>query len=139
MKDVQIKLDDGCRLPVKKTEGSSGFDLYCKYSFFIEPGERKVIPTGVYTAIPPKYEAQIRGRSGLALKGITVPLGTIDSDYRGEWGVIMCNESNDTVYFKEGSRIAQAVFMRTATVYFDLVQDLNDTARGAGGFGSTGK
>ncbi len=138
MEDTRIKLNEGARLPSKGSLGAAGHDLYSSETFELQVGERKLVKVGISTAIPEKYEAQIRGRSGLTLKGIDVPLGTIDSDYRGEWGVILVNNSGKPFQFKKGDRIAQAVFNRVSTTYFSIVQELDYTVRGEGGFGSTG-
>ena len=107
----------------------------------LRPMERKLIPTGLYIALPPGYEAQVRPRSGLALKrGITVlnAPGTIDADYRGEVGVLLINLSNDEFTVNDGERIAQMVIARHEQVEFVEVETLDETERGAGGYGHTG-
>ena len=130
--------------PAYATEQSAGVDLKANIQEPIELGslERILIPTGLYIALPKGYEAQVRPRSGFALKhGITVlnTPGTIDADYRGEIGVILVNLSKDTFTINPGERIAQMVIAKHETVEWEEVESLDDTARGAGGFGSTGK
>lgn len=130
--------------PAYATEQSAGVDLKANITEPVELGslERKLIPTGLRIALPKGYEAQVRPRSGFALKhGITVlnTPGTIDADYRGEIGVILVNLSKDTFTINPGERIAQMVIARHETVEWEEVESLDDTARGAGGFGSTGK
>mgnify|MGYP004544392343 FL=1 len=107
----------------------------------LRPMERRIIPTGLYIALPPGFEAQVRPRSGLALKhGITVlnSPGTIDADYRGEIGVLLVNLSTDDFIITEGERIAQMVIARHEQGEFELTDELDDTERGAGGYGHTG-
>lgn len=130
--------------PAYATEQSAGVDLKANIAEPVEIGslERKLIPTGLYIALPKGYEAQVRPRSGLALKhGITVlnTPGTIDADYRGEICVILVNLSREPFTVNPGERIAQMVIARHETVEWEEVESLDDTARGAGGFGSTGK
>lgn len=131
-------------LPHYKTEGSAGMDLYAATdeSIVIEAGKVKLVPTGIAFAMPVGYECQIRSRSGLSLKngifGLNSP-GTIDSDYRGEIKVILANFSDEDFTVKRGDRIAQMVFAKHEIVKWEEVQTLDDTSRGEGGFGSTGK
>jgi dUTP pyrophosphatase len=130
-------------LPSYRTSGSSGIDLYANIdeSMILKPLERKLIPTGLYLSIPEGYEGQIRARSGLALKhGISLAngIGTIDSDYRGEVGVILVNLSQDEYVVNRGDRIAQLVFIKYEKVEFCEVENLDNTNRGPGGFGHTG-
>lgn len=116
-------------------------DVRCLHGFEISPGERKLVPTGLRIAIPEGYEAQIRPRSGLALKhGISMvnTPGTIDSDYRGEVGVILINHGSEKVAFSAGERIAQMVVCPVARAEMVVVEDLDATSRAGGGFGSTG-
>ena len=143
---VEIKkLHENVTLPEYKTTGSSGVDI-CAYidsetDIIINPGEHKLIKTGFSIAMPNYLEAQVRPRSGLALKfGITIPNtpGTIDSDYRGEVGVILRNEGRETFIVKNGDRIAQLVFVPVVKAEFIEVEELSETVRGEGGFGSTG-
>ncbi|MBP5675422.1 MAG: dUTP diphosphatase [Bacteroidales bacterium] len=130
--------------PAYATEQSAGVDLKANIQEPIELGslERILIPTGLYIALPKGYEAQVRPRSGLALRhGISVlnTPGTIDADYRGEIGVILVNLSKEPFVINPGERIAQMVIARHETVEWEEVDSLDQTARGAGGFGSTGK
>ncbi|ADX67855.1 dUTP diphosphatase [Weeksella virosa] len=131
-------------LPAYKTALSAGMDLTANLTEAVElePLERKLIPTGISIELPAGYEAQVRPRSGLALKdGLSVlnTPGTIDADYRGEIGVIMINLSRKKITIQNGERIAQLVIAKHETVEWEEVQDLSDTSRGAKGFGSTGK
>jgi dUTP pyrophosphatase len=130
-------------LPVYETKASAGVDVRAKLDepFTLQPMERALIKTGLFLEIPAGYEAQVRPRSGLALKkGITVlnAPGTIDADYRGEVGVILINLSNQPFVIENGERIAQIVFARFEQAEFELVDELTETERGEGGFGSTG-
>ena len=130
--------------PAYATEQSAGVDLKANIQEPVELGslERKLIPTGLYISLPKGYEAQVRPRSGLALKhGISVlnTPGTIDADYRGEIGVILVNLSKEPFVINPGERIAQMVIAKHETVEWEEVESLDVTARGAGGFGSTGK
>ena len=136
------KLNNLAEIPAYQTAEAAGFDLHSIEDVVIAPGERKLIGTGLAFEIPAGYEIQIRPRSGLAYKhGITVlnTPGTIDSDYRGEIKVLLINHSNENFEIKVGERIAQAVIKEVIQATFEEVEELNDTARGAGGFGSTGK
>ncbi len=130
-------------LPAYATALSAGMDLRANISqpVVLHPMERKLIPTGLYIALPPGYEAQVRPRSGLALKkGITVlnSPGTIDADYRGEVGVLLINLSDQDFVVNDGERIAQMVIARHEQGEFVEVEALDDTERGAGGYGHTG-
>ncbi len=130
-------------LPAYATKGSAGMDLRANLEneVVLNTLERTLIPTGLFIEIPEGYEAQIRPRSGLAVKqGITClnTPGTIDSDYRGEVKVILINLSNEVQKIQHGDRIAQMIFAKVEKADFVLVQQLNDTVRGAGGFGHTG-
>lgn len=131
-------------LPAYQTNQSAGMDIRANLTEPIElkPLERKLIPTGLYIALPDGYEAQIRPRSGLAIKhGITLlnTPGTIDADYRGEIGVIMVNLSNDPFVINDGERICQMVIAQYQQIEWQTVESLDETERGAGGFGHTGK
>lgn len=129
-------------LPAYATPASAGVDLCAVEEQVLLPGERALIPTGISIALPLGYEAQVRPRSGLALKhGITLPNspGTIDADYRGEIGVIMMNLGDDPVTIEPGDRIAQMVIAPVSRVAWEEVDVLDETERSAGGFGSTGK
>ena len=141
---VKIVNESGNPLPAYATEGSAGMDLcaHIHESVVLEPLERKLIPTGLFIELPTGYEAQIRPRSGLALKqGITClnSPGTIDADYRGEIGVILINLSNELQVIKTGDRIAQMVIAPVTQISWEPATALTSTSRGAGGFGSTGK
>lgn len=130
-------------LPNYATENSAGMDLraFLSESILLKPLERVLIPTGLFIELPHGYEAQIRPRSGIALKkGITVlnTPGTIDSDYRGEIGVILINLSNTEVLIQDGERICQMVITKHETIDLVQVEVLNETQRGARGFGHTG-
>ena len=138
------RLRDEVELPVYQTEHSAGMDLAATIDepVVIAPHERAVIPTGIAIALPAGYEAQVRGRSGLAAKFGVMPangVGTIDADYRGEIGVIILNTSNEPFTVEPGMRVAQLVIAKYERAEWVEVDDLNETARGAGGFGSTGK
>ncbi|MBR1487015.1 MAG: dUTP diphosphatase [Synergistaceae bacterium] len=129
-------------IPTYATPGSSGVDLCSTMYCMIKPGDQALIPTGIKIAIPEGYEAQIRPRSGLALdKKITIPNspGTIDSDYRGEILVLLKNEGEDPFTLRFGDRIAQMVFVPVVQANFEEVKALDETKRGSGGFGSTGR
>ncbi|MBA4550038.1 dUTP diphosphatase [Thermoactinomyces intermedius] len=131
-------------LPVKMSTGSSGFDLHAavKDPVEIKPGRWKLIPSGIALSMPAGLEAQVRPRSGLALKhGITVlnTPGTIDADYRGEIGVILLNLGERPFRVQRGDRIAQLVFMQVPAVSLKVTDSLDETERGSGGFGHTGK
>lgn len=131
-------------LPKYSTESSAGMDIRAnlKESVFLNSLERKLIPTGLFIELPAGLEAQIRPRSGMALKeGITVlnAPGTIDADYRGEIGVILANLSNQKVEIKDGDRICQMVVAAHETVCWEPVEELETSDRGTGGFGHTGK
>ncbi|MRI62677.1 dUTP diphosphatase [Ornithobacterium rhinotracheale] len=131
-------------LPEYKTEGAAGMDLYANLNepITLRPLERALIPTGLFMEIPQGYEAQVRPRSGLALKhGLTClnSPGTIDSDYRGEVGVILANVSNEPFTVNDGERVAQLVIAKHERAEWELSETLSDTSRGEGGFGSTGK
>lgn len=131
------------QLPAYATPESAGMDLRANITepVVLHPLERRIIPTGLYIALPPGYEAQVRPRSGLAFKhGITVlnSPGTIDSDYRGELGVLLVNLSNEDFTVKAGERIAQMVIAQHEQGEFVEVEELDDTERGAGGYGHTG-
>ena len=138
------KLDPKVELPSYKTKGSSGMDLmaFIDSPIKVPPNNSALIPTGLSIAIPNDVEIQIRPRSGLAAKssiGILNTPGTIDSDYRGELKIILFNHSNKEFIVNNNDRIAQIVLMPVLKVDFEEVDELPDTLRGSGGFGSTGK
>jgi dUTP pyrophosphatase len=129
-------------LPRYETGGSAGMDLRADEPFTLAPGERRLVPTGVALEVPPGHEGQVRARSGLAARHgvalVNAP-GTIDSDYRGEVKVILVNLGQAPVSFARGDRIAQLVVAPVTRVEIALADDLSDTGRGSGGFGSTGQ
>lgn len=140
--NIKIIAEEDYLVPSYETVGASGADLKSKEDGILNPGERRLIKTGVFVELPAGYEAQVRPRSGLALKyGITMlnSPGTIDSDYRGEIGVIMINHGSEPFVYKKGDRIAQLVISQYSRVEFKITSSLTETIRGAGGFGHTGK
>lgn len=141
--NVQIINKSKHQIPTYETEQSAGMDLRANIdeSVTLKPLERAIIKTGLYIALPVGFEAQVRPRSGLAAKkGITVlnSPGTVDADYRGEIGVILVNLSNEDFIVQDGERIAQLVIAKHERVAWQEVDILDETARGTGGFGSTG-
>ncbi|WP_324261596.1 dUTP diphosphatase [Altererythrobacter sp. H2] len=132
---------EGLALPHYATAGAAGMDVLAAEDVTLAPGARHAVATGLALAIPPGYEIQVRPRSGLALKhGITVPNtpGTIDSDYRGELKVILINHGSEPFAIVRGDRVAQLVLAPVTQATWHEVAELDDTARGSGGFGSTG-
>ena len=141
---VRIVNNSKHELPKYETDHSAGMDLRANITdeVVLKPLDRALVKTGLFIELPVGYEAQVRPRSGLAYKkGITVlnTPGTIDADYRGEIGVILVNLSNDKFVVKDGERIAQMIIAKHETANWESVEILNDSARGAGGFGHTGK
>ncbi len=141
---IQIINKSKHQLPKYATAQSAGMDLYANLDnpIILKPMERTIVPTGLYIALPDGYEAQIRPRSGLAIKhGISLANtpGTIDADYRGEIGIIMINFSQDDFEIKDGDRIAQMIINKYEKIEWHQTEHLDDTGRGSGGFGSTGK
>ena len=141
---IQIVNQSRHPLPAYSTLLSAGMDLraHLNEPVTLAPGTRILVPTGLYLSLPKGYEAQIRPRSGLALKkGITVlnTPGTIDADYRGEIGIIVVNLSQEDFVINDGERIAQMVIAKHETVEWELCDTLDETSRGAGGFGHTGQ
>ena len=137
------KLFPDVELPEYKTEFSAGMDLkaYTKKNILLKAGEIKLIKTGLAIALPNGFEAQIRSRSGLSLKNGIIVLnapGTIDSDYRGEIGIILMNVGQNDFVIENNMRIAQMIITKYENVKLDLVEELDDTVRADGGFGSTG-
>ncbi|HEC44043.1 hypothetical protein LCGC14_3143180 [marine sediment metagenome] len=131
-------------LPEYSTAFSAGMDLRANLNeaLILEPGKRIIVPTGLFIELPPRFEAQIRPRSGLAIKkGISVlnTPGTIDSDYRGEVGIILINLSDETFTINDGERICQMVIARHEKIEWEETKDLESTDRGSGGFGHTGQ
>jgi len=139
---MKIELtDENAKLPDYAHEGDAGMDLYAVESVTLQPGERKLVGTGLKIQLPPNTEAQIRPKSGLALKnGITLlnTPGTVDEGYRGEVGVILINHSREAYSVEIGQKIAQMVIMPVTRVTVEKVDHLEDSVRGQGGFGSTG-
>jgi dUTP pyrophosphatase len=143
---VQVKRlrnSDGLDLPAYATPASAGMDLVAATDgpLSISPGERAMVATGIAIALPKSYEAQVRPRSGLALKhGVTVlnATGTIDADYRGEIGVILINHGKETFTIERGMRIAQIVFAKVYSADWEEVTQLPESIRAEGGFGSSG-
>ncbi len=134
------KINKNATFPKRMTESAAGYDLYPCEDNTIAPGEIYPVPTGLIMAIPEGYEGQIRSRSGLSLRGVTVANapGTIDSDYRGEIKVIIRNNSTESIKYSTETRIAQLVINKVEDVNFTPIEELTKTARGAGGLGHTG-
>ncbi len=140
---IKIVKKNPFKLPCYETKGSAGVDIqaFVEAPMVLKPMERALVPTGLFIELPEGYEAQIRARSGLAIKhGISLVngIGTIDSDYRGEIKVILINLGREDFTINSGDRIAQMVVMKHEQAKFELVEDLNETERGQGGFGHTG-
>ncbi len=143
MLDIKIINKSNNPNPTYSTEQSAGVDLRANLpeSIVLNPGERKLVPTGLHLELPDGYEAQVRPRSGLAIKhGITVlnSPGTVDADYRGDVGVILINMGQEPFTINHGERIAQMVIAQYTQVQFLETNELNDSKRGTGGFGSSG-
>lgn len=146
MLQIQVKAFphyQGLELPAYATAGSAGMDLLAavEQDVVLTPGERQLIPTGIAIALPVGYEAQVRPRSGLAVKhGVTLvnSPGTIDSDYRGEIKVILINHGQENLIVTRGMRLAQMVIAPVIQISWQQVAELTDTCRGDGGFGHTG-
>ena len=144
MTNTKIKIiSKSGRLPSYETEGSAGADLraYLAEPVTLMPGERKLIPTGLFVALPPGVEAQVRARSGLSIKhgiGLVNGVGTVDSDYRGEWNVPVINFGDQPYTIHDGDRIAQVVFSSYLKAEFKVSEEIDETERGSGGFGHTG-
>ena len=142
---IEIKLvTKSGNIPAYETEGSAGMDLKAVLNepVIMAPGERRLIPTGLFIELPQGYEAQVRARSGLAIKhGITLIncVGTIDSDYRGEIQVPLVNLGQEDFEIKNGERIAQMVIAKYEQISWKITDELSETERGAGGFGHTGR
>ncbi|NLA73974.1 MAG: dUTP diphosphatase [Deltaproteobacteria bacterium] len=143
--ELKVKKPDNYDLPLPsyETKGSSGMDIraWTDMDIILNPGEIRLVPTGLSISIPDGYEAQIRPRSGLALKygiGMVNSPGTIDSDYRGEIGIIMINHGDKPFTVRRGDRIAQMVISKVCHAELVMVDDLDSTSRGDGGFGHSG-
>lgn len=144
MLTIRIVNQSGMPLPQYETSGSAGMDLraHLENEIVLKPLERALVPTGLFIELPQGYEAQVRPRSGMSIKhGITMIncIGTIDSDYRGEIKIPVVNLSNETYTLQPGERVAQMIIARYETAALEAVDVINETERGAGGFGSTGK
>lgn len=145
MMKVRVKIvSSNGTLPRYETKGAAGMDLRALLGepIVLNPGERCLVPTGIYIELPEGYEAQIRARSGLAIRhgiGLVNGIGTIDSDYRGEIKVGLINWGEEPFIINNGDRIAQMVVTRYETVEWEPVDELGDSLRGAGGFGHTGR
>ena len=142
--NIKVHYSGKHALPQFETTQSAGMDLRANIDapVVLQPGDRTLIPTGIKIALPEGYEAQIRPRSGLAYKhGITVlnSPGTIDADYRGDVGVLLINHGREAFTIEDGMRVAQMVVAQYSQFEWESVEDLDETARGTGGFGSTGK
>lgn len=140
--EIKIKSESGI-VPEYETAGSAGMDIraYLKEPVELLPGQRALIPTGIYLEIPEGYEVQIRARSGLAIKrgiGLVNGIGTIDSDYRGEVKIALINWGDEPFVISNGERVAQMVAARYEKVEFTVADELSETERGSGGFGHTG-
>ena len=140
--------DTALPLPSYETTGAAGADLRANFpvedrdGVTLRPGERRLVPTGLMVEVPDGFELQVRPRSGAALRhGLSIPNapGTVDSDYRGPLGVILANLGDVPIHVGHGDRIAQAVVAPVVQARFELAETLSDTARGTGGFGSTGR
>jgi dUTP pyrophosphatase len=142
MKQIKIKkLNPYAIIPHYAHEGDAGMDVYSTINFTLKPNHRSMIPTGLSFEIPKGYELQIRPKSGIAIKkGITLlnTPGTLDSGYRGELKIIMINHSSEEYKIKKGEKIAQIVLAKYEEANIIEIEELNETARGKGGFGSTG-
>ncbi len=139
---IAIQAAPGASLPAYETEGSAGMDLRANEEAALQPGERILVGTGLRMAIPAGFEGQVRPRSGLALRqglGCVNSPGTIDSDFRGEVKVLLINWGSEIVQIARGDRIAQLVIAPVARAEWEQVGDLDETMRGEGGFGSTGR
>ncbi len=141
---IRVKMAEGCAdlLPRKAHHDDAAYDLRSRVEMELPPGRSVLVPTGVFLELPCDYEAQVRPRSGLALKHnlmLTNSPGTVDAGYRGEVGVIMFNAGTEAFPVKRGDRIAQMVIAKLPEVELTLTEELSESGRGAGGFGSTGK
>ena len=134
------KLLEGARLPFRASAHDAGADLFCLDAFTLVPGERKLIPTGLAIEIPPGHYGRVAPRSGLAVKqGLDTMAGVVDPGYRGHLQVLLVNLGHEPVSFEAGTRIAQLIIERIAVCDFAWAEELSDTERGAGGFGSSGQ
>ena len=133
------RLHENARLPQRASALAAGADLFCAHSCTLAPGERSLVPTGLALEVPAGYYGRVAPRSGLAVRnGIDVMAGVIDADYRGELRVLIVNLGSETVTFEVGDRIAQLIIEHAVPASFEWSEDLEETARADGGFGSTG-
>jgi dUTP pyrophosphatase len=141
MREFAIELNhEKARLPSKGSEEAAGYDLHSVESWIIPPGTRAIVNIGIRSQIPKGFYGRIADRSGLAyVHGLTVLAGVIDSDYRGDWKVILLNTGDDSVCFDVGDRVAQVVLTKIANFPIVEVASVEDSDRGMGGFGSTGQ
>ena len=136
------RTDKELPMPHYKYDGDAGMDIYSKVDEIIFPGQYKMIPTGIKVEVPYGFEMQVRPRSGLAAKhGVSIvnSPGTVDHQYRGEVGVVLINHGKEDFHVKRGDRIAQMVFKKIEIVRLEETEDLTESSRGEGGFGSTGR
>lgn len=133
------KLSPDATLPTKTNASDAGIDIYTNESYVLQPGERHMFTTGISCAIPDGYVALLWDRSGLGSKGIHRFAGVIDSGYRGEWKVILYNSTNEPFEIKSGDKIIQCIIQQFEPAEITEAQELNDTGRGASGFGSSGR
>ncbi len=138
---IKVKrIQENARLPQRATPLAAGADLYSAEAFTLKPGERILVSTGLAVEIPAGFYGRVAPRSGLAVKqGIDTLAGVIDADYRGELKVLLVNLGQETVSFDAGERIAQLIIEQAAACDYEWAEELNDSARGEGGFGSTGQ
>jgi dUTP pyrophosphatase len=141
---VRIKAECPSAIPVYSTDGAAGCDLrfipgHPDISALLNPGETALLPTGIAIEIPTGYEAQIRPRSSVSKRGLLVHVWTIDSDFRGQVHAVVTNVGNDAASICAGERVAQLIIAPVARASFEVVNELSETARGEGGFGSTGR
>lgn len=139
MKMFVKKVHRDAKIPVQKTFGSAGYDIYSVESLILKPGEKKNVKTGICIEIPHGFVAILKDRSSMADKKVVLSAGVIDSDYRGEISVILNNHSESNFTIETGDRIAQMLILKHEVRSFVEVDELTDTKRGSGGFGSTGK
>lgn len=135
---MKIRVEDGCFAPERAHSTDAGLDLFTPISFWLYSGEHKSVDTGVHVEIPDGYVGLITSKSGLMLKGIT-SRGTIDSGYRGSIRAVLYNSGNEAVKFERGQKLTQLVIVPCLLEDVEIVDDLTDTDRGDGGFGSTGQ
>lgn len=136
---MKITLDNGAHIPTRATEQAAGLDLYSPVDAMVIPWDTTFIDTGVHIRLQPDEYAEIKGRSGLARRGVMVATGTIDSDYRGALGIVLYNVTDTPYQIHKGDRVAQLVVQPVRKPEIEIVDELDDTGRGSGGFGSTGR